>query len=215
MPRSNAFSSQTIRARAGAADAVGSLVGQLAKLRGARVIGIAGSDEKVAKLRETYGFDAGINYKTEDVDARLGELAADGITHYHDNVGGPVTAAAFNNMATFGRVSVCGVIEAYTKDKPAVLEHYEMVIMRRLAVQGFLCMDYIAEMEAFQKMIRPLLDARKIQYSVDLRQGGVDAYRAHQCALRGNEQGQAPAAGRQLCWLAVVFIVMTVVGRVW
>lgn len=97
----------------GAAGGVGSIAGQLAKIKGAKVIGIAGGPEKVKFLTETLGFDAAIDYKNEDVDARIKELAPDGIDVFFDNVGGEILEAAIANIATCGRVAICGAISQY------------------------------------------------------------------------------------------------------
>lgn len=96
-----------------AAGAVGSLVGQIAKREGARVIGIAGGPEKCAYLVDTLGFDDAIDYKNEDVSARLGELAPEGLNGFFDNVGGAILDAALDNMAMRARIVICGAISQY------------------------------------------------------------------------------------------------------
>src|SRR5579864_5045018 len=95
----------------GAAGAVGSLVGQIAKIQGCRAVGIAGTDDKIAWMVNELGFDAAFNYKTtSDYAAKLKELCPKGIDCYFDNVGGGVTDAVFGQMNVFGRVSICGQI---------------------------------------------------------------------------------------------------------
>lgn len=96
-----------------AAGAVGSIAGQIAKRDGARVIGIAGGPHKVKYLTERLGFDAAIDYKNEDVNARLGELAPDGVNVFFDNVGGPVLDAVLDNLAMRARVVICGAVSQY------------------------------------------------------------------------------------------------------
>lgn len=96
-----------------AAGAVGSIAGQIAKIDGARVIGIAGGPAKVAHLVDTLGFDAAIDYKNEDVNARLGELAPDGVNVFFDNVGGPILDAVLDNLAMRARVVICGAVSQY------------------------------------------------------------------------------------------------------
>lgn len=97
----------------GAAGAVGSIAGQIAKIKGARVIGIAGGPEKARFLTETLGFDAAIDYRNEDVGARIKELAPEGLDVFFDNVGGEILEAAIANIRTRGRVAICGAISQY------------------------------------------------------------------------------------------------------
>jgi NADPH-dependent curcumin reductase CurA len=96
-----------------AAGAVGSIVGQIAKRDGARVIGIAGGPKKVAYLVDTLGFDAAIDYKNEDVNARLGELCPDGVNVFFDNVGGDILDAVLDNLALHAKVVICGAVSQY------------------------------------------------------------------------------------------------------
>jgi NADPH2:quinone reductase len=98
----------------GAAGAVGSVAGQIAKLNGARVVGFAGSDEKIDFIKDELGFDAGINYKeTDDYETALAEATPDGVNAYFDNVGGPITDAVFQHLNLDDRVAVCGQISLY------------------------------------------------------------------------------------------------------
>jgi len=102
----------------GAAGAVGSVVGQIAKRNGCRVVGFAGSDEKTAWLTDDLGFDAAINYKTtDDYRAALDEAAPDGVDVYYDNVGGPITDAVFTQLNLDARVAVCGQIAHYNDEE--------------------------------------------------------------------------------------------------
>jgi NADPH-dependent curcumin reductase CurA len=138
----------------GGAGAVGSAVGQLAKIHGCKVVGIAGSDEKVAFMKEL-GFDAGFNYKTTDnYYAKLKELCPDGIDVYYDNVGGPITDAVFPLLNLHARVGICGQISQYNLEKPdlgpRILWH---LIPQRAKVQGFLVFDFVKRHdEALQKL---------------------------------------------------------------
>lgn len=97
----------------GAAGAVGSLVGQLCKLKGAKVIGIAGGATKCAWLKDELYFDCVIDYKKDDVEKAVAAFAPDGVTHYFDNVGGSVTDAVLMNMKLYGKIAVCGSISEY------------------------------------------------------------------------------------------------------
>ena len=102
----------------GAAGAVGSIVGQIAKIKGCRAVGIAGADDKVAYLTGELGFDAAFNYKTvDDYYAKLKELCPNGIDVYFDNVGGAITDAVFRLINTKARISICGQISQYNLEK--------------------------------------------------------------------------------------------------
>ncbi|ELZ97007.1 oxidoreductase [Haloferax mucosum ATCC BAA-1512] len=128
----------------GAAGAVGSVVGQIAKLNGCRVVGFAGSDEKTDWLTDDLGFDAAINYKTtDDYRAALDEAAPDGVDVYFDNVGGPITDAVFTKLNLDARVAVCGQIAHYNDEEvPMGPRKLPMLIAPRAKVQGLLVGDY-------------------------------------------------------------------------
>ncbi|WP_410767500.1 NADP-dependent oxidoreductase [Haloferax sp. DFSO60] len=128
----------------GAAGAVGSVVGQIAKLNGCRVVGFAGSDEKIDWLTEDLGFDAAINYKkTDDYQAALDDAAPEGVDVYFDNVGGPVTDAVFTKLNLDARVAVCGQIAHYNDEEvPMGPRKLPMLIAPRAKVQGLLIGDY-------------------------------------------------------------------------
>ena len=129
----------------GAAGSVGSLAGQIAKLRGCRVVGIAGSDEKCAWLEDELGFDAVINYKTERVSSAIARTCPDGVDIYFDNVGGPILEAALANMARHGRIVLCGAISQYdidVADMPPGPRNYAVIISKRLRMEGFIILDY-------------------------------------------------------------------------
>ncbi|CAN0838671.1 2-alkenal reductase (NADP(+)-dependent), partial [Linum grandiflorum] len=127
-----------------ASGSVGHLVGQFAKLHGCYVVGSAGSKPKVDLLKEKLGFDDAFNYKDEtDLKATLKKYFPEGIDVYFDNVGGEMLEAAVENMNTFGRVAVCGVISEYTgKGKKAAPDMLD-VIYKRITIQGFLAGDYM------------------------------------------------------------------------
>lgn len=128
----------------GAAGAVGSIVGQIAKLKGAkRVIGSAGSPDKVAHLTSKLGFDAAFNYRDGDVREQLAAAAPEGIDVYFDNVGGDHLEAALWSLNRYGRVAVCGSISGYNEEKlPAGPNNLHMLVVNRLTVRGFLVLDH-------------------------------------------------------------------------
>lgn len=160
----------------GAAGAVGSLAAQLAKLRGARVVGIAGSADKVAWLRDELKLDCCINYKTQDVAAAIEAFSgAESVNHYFDNVGGAVTDAVLSCMALNGKVALCGSISEYD-DAWAGQKNYNMILMRRLSVQGFICTDHIGtELGAAKAELVPLVKGGQVKYTEDIREG-IESY---------------------------------------
>jgi len=145
----------------GAAGAVGSTVGQLAKLNGCRVVGFAGSDEKTAWLTDDLGFDAAINYDaTDDLRAALADRAPDGVDVYYDNVGGPVSDAAFASLNANARVAVCGQIAHYNAEEPPVgPRKLPAILGSRATVRGFLVRDFAGRFdEANDRLRRWVID---------------------------------------------------------
>lgn len=128
----------------GAAGAVGGTVGQIAKLSGCRVIGIAGSNEKIELLKTGFGFDEGINYKTEkDLKAAVAKLCPDGVDIYFDNVGGPVSDAVMLNLNFHARVSLCGQISGYNDTEPGQGPRITPILLTRsVMMQGFIVSNY-------------------------------------------------------------------------
>ena len=131
-----------------AAGATGSIVGQIARIRGCRVVGIAGTDDKCAWVTKDLGFDAAINYKHPDWKAKLAAAVPNGIDIDFENVGGDIMNTVFGLMNLHGRVVVCGFISGYTKEDPNMVS-LGTVIVKRLRIQGFLILDYASRfMEA-------------------------------------------------------------------
>jgi NADPH-dependent curcumin reductase CurA len=139
----------------GAAGAVGSVAGQVAKAKGAaKVVGIAGGAEKCQWIVDDLGFDAAIDYKSESVGRRLHELCPDGINVYFDNVGGDILDAALANLAWGARVVICGAISQYNAEGGMQgPKNYMMLLVRRARMQGFLVFDYVKQYgDALQEM---------------------------------------------------------------
>ncbi len=128
----------------GAAGAVGSLVGQIARIKGCRAIGVAGTDAKVSHVTDELGFSAAFNYKTTpDYGVALGELCPDGVDIYFDNVGGTISDAVLQRMNIGGRISVCGQISQYNLRAPEMGPRLTwLFITRRLQMRGFLVFDF-------------------------------------------------------------------------
>jgi NADPH-dependent curcumin reductase CurA len=128
----------------GAAGATGSVAGQIARIKGCRVVGIAGGPEKCRWLKEKARFDAVIDYKKENVDKRIGELCPKGVDVYFENVGGEILEAALNHIAMRARIVLCGGISAYnaTEPPPGPRNWMNLVVMRA-RMEGFIVIDYM------------------------------------------------------------------------
>ena len=160
----------------GAAGATGSLVGQLAKISGCRVIGIAGGAEKCDWLVKQAGFDAAIDYKGEDIKSRLKELAPKGVQIVFDNVGGAVLDDMLSHLAHRARVVICGGISRYeTGDLPAGPQNYFNLIFRRAKMEGFIVLDYEDEFPAIRKRLVALIEAGRLTWLEDVQQGFENA----------------------------------------
>jgi len=139
----------------GAAGATGSVVGQIAKVKGYRVVGVAGSEDKVNWLKDDLKFDQVINYKTQDVPSALKEACPDGIDLYFDNVGGAIFDAALPLMNRFGVVVNCGAISTYNATEPPTGPRVEwLLITKSLRMQGFIVSDFLSDFPgAIQDMV--------------------------------------------------------------
>jgi len=126
----------------GAAGAVGSLAGQIAKLKGCRAIGIAGGQEKCSALVQKFGFDAAIDYKTENLRRALREHAPGGVDVYLDNVGGDVLDAVLTRLARGARVIICGAVSQYNADRVQGPANYLMLLVARASMTGMVIFDY-------------------------------------------------------------------------
>ncbi|MEG3765679.1 NADP-dependent oxidoreductase, partial [Alteromonas sp. 14N.309.X.WAT.G.H12] len=126
----------------GAAGSVGSIVGQLAKADGLRVIGVVGSDEKADWIVNELGFDGAINYKTDDLAAKLESLTPDRIDVFFENTGGPIQHHIVNRMNDHGRIVVCGMIADYQAEKPSPGPNWLPIIKKRLNIHGFTMPDH-------------------------------------------------------------------------
>ncbi|WP_273240699.1 NADP-dependent oxidoreductase [Hyphomonas atlantica corrig.] len=155
-----------------AAGAVGSMVGQIAKIQGCRVVGIAGSDEKCKWLTETAGFDAAINYKREDVGAALDAHCPDGIDINFENVGGKIMDQVIARLNDFSRMPLCGLISTYNATEPVPGPYsFSNLLMRRTLLKGFIVIDYFPRFpEGIQQMAQWLMEG-KIKFETDIVHG--------------------------------------------
>ena len=175
----------------GAAGAVGSIVSQIAKIKGCRVIGIAGSEEKCNWLLNDLKIDGVINYKTENVSARLKELCPNGIDMYFDNVGGEISEAVINRFNIGGRMSICGQISGYNSEtlQPGP-RNWINILIKRLKVQGFIVFDYQARaQEAFADMPKWIAEG-KLQHKNHIVDGLENAVSSLKMLFSGENKGK-------------------------
>lgn len=176
----------------GAAGAVGSQVGQIAKLKGAsRVIGSAGSDEKVKLLVEEYGFDAAFNYKDGPVAEQLRKAAPDGIDVYFDNVGGEHLEAAISSLKLRGRAVLCGAIAQYNDTEASGgPRNLAQIIGKRLRLQGMLVGDHAALQPEFVREVGGWIRDGKLHYRETVVEGIENNFEAFLGVLRGDNTGK-------------------------
>ena len=175
----------------GAAGAVGSLVGQLAKMRGGTVIGSAGSAEKVAWLTGELGFDAAFSYRDGPVLDQLTAAAPDGIDVYFDNVGGEHLQAALTALRPHGRAAICGMISAYNSTAPEPgPDNLALLVAKRLTLRGFLVSDHGALMPAFLREVAPAYAEGRITARETVVEGLEHAPEAFLGLLRGDNTGK-------------------------
>jgi NADPH-dependent curcumin reductase CurA len=155
-----------------AASSVGSLAGQIAKRQGARVIGIAGSPEKVAWLTGELGFDACIDYKREDVAARLKELAPQGVDIFFDNVGGELLDTVLRRIAMRARIVLCGDISTYNLEgSPPPLHNVRYLMGRRARMEGFNTLDHWDRFADANATLRQWVDDGSLKFRTQILQG--------------------------------------------
>ncbi len=176
----------------GAAGAVGALVGQIAKILGCHVVGIAGEDDKIKYVTEELGFDGAFNYKTTDnYAAKLRELCPKGIDVYFDNVGGAITDAVFSNLNVGARISICGQISQYNNTKaelgPRLLG---ALIVYRAKVQGFLVSDYAPRFGEGIKAMATWIKEGKLKYRESFMDGFESTPKAFIALLNGANTGK-------------------------
>jgi NADPH-dependent curcumin reductase CurA len=176
----------------GAAGAVGSIVGQIAKIAGCRVLGIAGSQEKIDWITGELGFDAGLNYReTTDYEAALRQLCPRGVDVYYDNVGGPITDAIFPLLNLYARVGICGQISQYNLAEqeytPRFLWH---LIVKRARIQGFLVFDYFHRAQEALARLVEWVGTGRIKYRETITDGLENAPQAFIGMMRGENIGK-------------------------
>lgn len=174
-----------------AAGAVGSIAGQIAKLRGARVIGIAGGKAKCDWLTGELGFDGAIDYKNEDVGAALDRLCPNGIDVDFENVGGEIMEQVFNRMNNFGRMSLCGMISTYNNDdRPTGPRDFSRILMHRLTIKGFIIIDYLPRAAEAMAELIPWVMSGQIKWKAHVEDGLENAMDILQRLFTGDHDGK-------------------------
>ena len=173
-----------------AAGAVGSIVCQIAKIKGCRVVGIAGSDEKCNWLKNDLKVDEVINYKKDDTLKSLKEKCPEGIDIYFENVGGETLDAALTLMNNYGRIPVCGLISMYNDWETPGPKMFRNILMKRLTVKGFLVSDYLDRYAESLEALSEWMAEGKIQYKVDIVEGIENAPSAVNKLFTGENTGK-------------------------
>lgn len=176
-----------------ASGAVGSIVCQIAKLNKCRVVGSAGSAEKIEWLKEKAGVDAAYNYHdVDDVAAKLSELFPNGIDVYFDNVGGDHLEGAIENMNDFGRIAACGMISLYNDEtpRPGPTNLFKM-IGKRLRMQGFIVRDHMDQRDEFVRDMTAWIDAKQIHWEETITEGLEHAPQAFIDLFHGSKMGKS------------------------
>jgi NADPH-dependent curcumin reductase len=173
-----------------ASGAVGSVAGQIAKIKGCRAIGVAGSDEKCRYVVDTLGFDACINRRTDDLDAALKTHCPDGIDFYYDNTGGPILHAVMRNLRLRARIAIVGMIDQYNATQAPPGPNLRPMLTNRATMQGFLVGDHAEHFAAFYRDVSGWLREGKLQYREDVIEGLGNAPRALIGLLRGENFGK-------------------------
>lgn len=174
-----------------AAGAVGSLVGQIGKIKGCRVVGITGSDEKCRWIKDELGFDAAINYKTESVLASLKQHCPDGIDVHFENVGGEILDAALSLINLRARIVLCGLIAQYNATQPVPGPYnFANILRKRARVEGFIVFDSMHRAQEANHELRKWYAEGKLRYRVDVVEGLEHAPRAINKLFDGSNMGK-------------------------
>ena len=175
-----------------AAGAVGSLAGQLGRIKGCRTVGIAGSDEKCRWIVEELGFDAAINYKTcGDMQKAIAEACPDGVDIYFDNVTGGILDAALLNMNTFGRVVFCGAISQYNTEQPVPGPfNYWQILARSLTVRGFISPEFKDRFGEGIEVMSDWLAGGRLVFAEDVVEGLENTLDAFSRLFTGANRGK-------------------------
>jgi NADPH-dependent curcumin reductase CurA len=174
-----------------AAGAVGSVAGQIAKLRGARVVGIAGGAAKCRWLTDELGFDAAIDYRHEDVGTALDRHCPDGIDLDFENVGGAIMNAVYERLNTFGRMVLCGLISGYQSEGPvAGPTDFSRILMKRLRIEGFIVIDHLPHAKEALAELGAWVQQGQLRWKDHVVPGLENAVDAMQLLFSGRNEGK-------------------------
>jgi NADPH-dependent curcumin reductase CurA len=173
-----------------AAGAVGSVVGQLAKLRGCRAVGIAGGRRKCDHVVDELGFDACVDYKSADFKDALRETTKNGVDVYFDNVGGEVLDAVLGRLNPFARIPLCGLVSQYSATEPYAVRGFRSLLVNRVKLQGFIVSDRMEYWPAAARELAGWIAEGKIRYRESIAEGIRNAPRAFIGMLRGENLGK-------------------------
>ncbi len=172
-----------------ASGAVGSAVGQLAKMKGCRVVGIAGGPQKCSIVTDEYGFDACIDYKANNVREDLKAACPDGIDGVFENVGGPILDEVLRRMNAFGRIALCGLIAGYD-GQPIPVQNFRAILVSRLKVQGFIVSERPEDWPGALKELGEAVASGKLKYRETIAEGLASAPEAFIGLLKGKNVGK-------------------------
>ncbi|HXQ50096.1 MAG TPA: NADP-dependent oxidoreductase [Stellaceae bacterium] len=175
---------------AAASGAVGSVVGQIARIKGARAVGIAGGERKVAHVKDTLGFDDCVDHRGPDLAAALAHACPNGIDVYFENVGGAVQDAVWPLLNDFARVPLCGLISQYSEATPRPGPAFVSILRKRLTVRGFIVTDFAAKAPEFRRDVAAWLAEGRIKYQEDVVEGLERAPEAFIGLLQGRNFGK-------------------------
>ena len=180
----------------GAAGAVGVVVGQIAKIKGCRVVGIAGSEEKIALLKNEFGFDEGINYKTTDnMKDAIAKACPAGVDVYFDNVGGEISDAVISNINFHARIPLCGQISLYNaKEVPMGPRLQPMLLTRSVLMQGFIISNYQDQFPEGIQMLAQWIKEDKLKFTETIEQGFENLPKALLGLFNGENTGKMVVA---------------------
>ena len=173
-----------------ASGAVGSVVGQLAKLKGCRAVGIAGGRAKCDYVANELGFDACVDYKAGNLAADLAAACATGIDVYFDNVGGPVLDAVLGHMNAFSRIALCGLISGYDNPDALAVKNFRSFLVNRIQLRGFICSDHLDLWKPALKELGALVHEGRLKYRESIAHGLESAPAAFIALLRGQNFGK-------------------------
>ena len=170
---------------------MGQVVGQIAKIMGCRAVGIAGSQEKIDYIVDELGFDAGINYKTENLNTALASACPPGVDVYFDNVGGFVTDAVLEQINSWARIVICGQISQYDLEEPEPgPRNLRLLTINQARMEGFLVFQFAHRYEEGRQRVAGWVKEGKVKYREDVVEGLENAPRAFMGLMRGENFGK-------------------------